>query len=68
MLFSDTFVETISFPTLWDSTAGLLLENGTYILPLLSATNDGILIGIQIGIASDESVTIQVCYTTIIYI
>jgi hypothetical protein len=61
MFLPDTVVETIGFPTLDDSNTLGMLQNGTYVMPFLSAASDGFLTGIQFGIVSNESVTIQVC-------
>ncbi|CAB4008698.1 Hypothetical predicted protein, partial [Paramuricea clavata] len=56
----DTVVETIGFPTLDDSNTVAMLQNGTYVMPFLSAASDGFLKGIQFGVVSDEFVTIQI--------
>ena len=68
MTFSDTVVETIAFPSMEESDIIQALSNGTYVFPTLSAANDGILIGLQFGIVSNNTITIQVCFFKIFFV
>ena len=64
MFVSDTVVETIGLPTpdaITSPTYNLLNATGTYVMPFLSANNDGFLVGIEFHILSEVEVTVQVC-------
>ena len=68
MTFPDTVVETIAFPSMEESDIIQALSNGTYVIPMLSAANNGILIGLQFGIVSNNTITIQVCFFKIFFV
>ena len=61
MSFSDTVVESVSFPILEDIDEIEVLTKGTYVMPLLPVVNDAVVVAIDFRIFSNETVTIQVC-------